>query len=122
MIAINDLKSLQAARSQQKIVLSDIVGHNTEQWPAAIRVENVAGRKIDRICVIDTASGGETFSRIRCIKGNEVGDLFSLEIGNGKQLLFEELKCDPALRFDPLHPSQMRKGTTSCSSHLGGPK
>jgi hypothetical protein len=48
--------------------------------------------------------------------------LFSLEIGDSKQLPFEELKCDPALRFDPLHLSLMRKWTTTSLSHLGGPE
>src|SRR5205814_8926408 len=88
-VAVNDLKRLAAARREQKIVTSHVVGHDGEHRPAAIGIENVTGSEVNCARVIEAAPGGKPLRFVVAREGDEIGDLFAFEIDHAQQLALQ---------------------------------
>jgi len=95
-IAINDTESICAAGSEQKIMTADSIFHNLKHNIASVRVKWVSFGQKDSFRIINGPSGRKVFFGIVLVKTDEIGDLFSLDIGNGKSFSFLEDKSSAA--------------------------
>jgi hypothetical protein len=94
---VEDLERLRAAGREEKVVPAYPVLEDREHGVAAVGVEDVAGRQVDGVVVVDASPGGEPLARVVGRKGHDVRDLLPLRIYDPEHLTPTEPQADPRL-------------------------
>lgn len=79
-VPVDDAKCIFGTRSEQKVVASASVLDNSKHDIAAIGVQRVAGRHVNGVRIVKSASIGDDFVCVVLIERHEVGDLSAFGI------------------------------------------
>lgn len=88
LMSIDDPERIDAARCQQEVVASHRVFDHTEHDVTSIGIEVVSLGQEDRVGVVDRSSRRKILAGIFEVVADEVGDLFSFDVGDLQALTF----------------------------------
>ena len=99
-IAIDNPEGILAARREQKIVTSDIVGDNFQQYIASVGINQVPRRQVDSAGIIERTARRYRFGDVAFGKRQQIGNLLALRIGYRQDIAFVQRERDARTRFN----------------------
>ena len=107
MNVVNYLKSLRAARRQQKIVATDGVFDDGKHRSAAIGIKRVPGGKINRVGVIYRPPGRKPLADVALRECRQIRNLLAARVDNFQKSSLFDGDPDAGLRFEMITVNQI---------------